>query len=136
MNQLWLIVTIQRFNLFENSMKLAFSKIAGMAFLINSTLIVVLDVAHRWNTIDFTDVRWLQRVLWLAICSPLGLYTTSDILSVVTPVILFVLAALAFMFDAERMNNLKGGLLMILMVFEVLKLLLLFGFSSGINIWL
>ena len=107
-----------------------------MAFLMNSTLIVVLDTAYRWNTIDFTDVRWLQRLLWLAICSPLGLYTTSDTLSLVTPVILFVLSALAFICDAERMNNLKGGLLMILMVFEVLKLLLLFGFSGGLNIWL
>lgn len=107
-----------------------------MAFLINSMLIVVLDTAYRWSTIDFTNVRWLQQVLWLLICSPLGLYTTSDTLSLVTPVILFVLSALAFICDTERMNNLKGALLMILMVFEVLKLLLLLGFSGGIDIWL
>lgn len=112
-------------------MKIRFSKITVFFFALNLVLALLLNSISYWKYINLYDPSWINAMV---IFSLLGIYCSSDLLSVVTPAILFVSGALAFRYDETQMRGLRGGLIMILMVFEAFKLLLFLGYSGGFDL--
>jgi hypothetical protein len=115
-------------------MKLNFPKITLIAFVLNSLIITIAGIVAGWHYIDFSDPLWTKGMynicLGQFIYSPFGFYQ-SDWLTITTSVLLLVLSILSLKYNKDTINELRGGFFIVLILFEIVKLLLAVAYSNG-----
>jgi hypothetical protein len=126
----------RRVTAFIVALKRKLPGITGIAFVINSLIVGLLNLINRWQYIDFSYEHWLKGMINVFIgsfiFSPFGCY--DDVLpTVISSIALLVLSVLSLKYNKRLMERLSGLLLCVLIVYEILKLLLfiLFSFDDG-----
>lgn len=121
---------------YKGEIKRNLSKITVVTFVFNSLAIAGTDIVNSWHYLHFNDTQWIKALhtifLRELIYSPFGFYK-SDVLTIATSLVLLILALRSLKYDEDHAASLASAFCIVLVMYEVTKLLVCIAFCGGIN---